>query len=248
MASFILLLIKFLYTTCPFLILKHLAQCLTSQKSSPTCFRIDPLSCWQLTKQTTIIRNAQPPQRETVTPQNMVTNRPEREGAPTSVRHDTVQEEGHESEACLNGRCMFLALGCCFTGCDFDNIMLCSKGNLECLCMTHEHCLAANHDALGIGLLRSDDSKECCKLGMFCCTCGCKVPEVICKGVTQFLCLVQAQALPLDKDNVTVPVCALCCYTCSPEPMGCVEPYPESEALNKITEFTTPASEVITRQ
>jgi hypothetical protein len=178
-----------------------------------------------------------------------------KEGAPTSSssartvhRAQNVPVVADNSEACLNGRCMFMALGCCFTGCDFDNIMLCSKGEIELLCMTHEHCLAANHDSLGIGMLHPHGNTECCKLGMMCCTCGCKIPEVCCKGVVQFLCLVQAQALPLDKETVTAPVCAVCCYKCSPEPMGCVEPYPESTALNHITEYTTPASEVITRE
>ena len=198
--------------------------------NKPCCDQLAALPTWQ---QQYILR--------------MVTNRPQ-EGAPSAGHHETVHEVHDSEAACLNGRCMFMALGCCFTGCDFDNIMLCSKGNLEFLCLTHEHCLAANHEALGIGLLRSQDDKQCCKLGMFCCTCGCKIPEVFCKGVTQFLCLVQAQALPLDKENITVPVCAICCYTCSPEPMGCLEPYPESQALNKITEYTTPASEVITRE
>jgi hypothetical protein len=164
----------------------------------------------------------------------------------TQNRQETAMDS-EEHQMSVNGKYMFMALGCCYSGCDFDNIMICSKGNLECLCFTHEHCFAANHDTLGIGLLRSHGS-ECCKLGMFCCTCGCKIPAVLCKGVTQFLCLVQAQSLPLDKEVIGDPVCAVCCYTCSPEPMGCAKPYPECSAVNRIKPFTTPASEVITRE
>lgn len=159
-------------------------------------------------------------------------------------RQETAAETYEAEQA--NGKYVFNALGCCFTGCDFDNIMLCSKGDMECLCFTHEHCLAANHDSLGIGLLKTNDD-GLCKLGMFCCSCGCKMPQVLCKGVTQFLCCVQAQAFPLDKEVIGEPLCTVCCYTCKPEPMGCAKPYPDSPALNWILECTTPASEVITR-
>lgn len=140
---------------------------------------------------------------------------------------------------------MYHGLGCCFTGCDFDNIMLCSKADVEVCCVTHEHCLAANHDQLGIGLVSNDDT-ACCKIGCFCCTMGCKPPVVLCKGATQQWCLTQVMSFPFDKDYIEGPVCAFCFFQCQPE-SGCMLPYPETNAMVPILECTTPLGEVMTR-
>lgn len=69
---------------------------------------------------------------------------------------DHAQQEHQEMAAAMElprMAYMYQGLGCCFTGCDLNNIM---------------HCLAANHDAFGIGVVTEE--YECCKLGMFCCT------------------------------------------------------------------------------
>lgn len=141
---------------------------------------------------------------------------------------------------------MFSAFVCCFNGCDLDNIMLCCKGETEFLCFVNEHCCAAMVEPFGIGMVTDEQKGECCKLGMFCCTCGLKQPTVLCSGASQFLCLVQVQSFPFDANYVAEPVCAYCCATCLPE-MGCAQPFPHCPALEKIKELTTPASEVMVR-
>jgi hypothetical protein len=133
---------------------------------------------------------------------------------------------------------------CIWCGLDLDRVMCCSKLQAELMCFTHEHCLAANHDQLGIGLLTG--SNEICKLGFFCCTCGCKQPMVLCKGAGQAWCFTVAQSFPWDKDFVGEPVCAVCGFQCFPE-LGCAKPYPESFALSETQQSSTPISEVMHR-
>lgn len=142
---------------------------------------------------------------------------------------------------------MFSGCLCCFTGCDLDNIMLCCKGSTELLCFVNEHCCAANVDPYGIGIVTDETNHEICKLGMFCCTCGLKKPEVLCSGASHFCCIVQVQSFPWDKDYVADPVCAFCCFQCLPE-MGCAKPYPDCPALDNIKDLTTPATEVMARR
>jgi hypothetical protein len=139
---------------------------------------------------------------------------------------------------------MFSGCICCYNGCDLDNIMLCCKGSQDCLCLTNEHCCAANVDPYGIGMVTDEANKEICKIGLYCCTCGLKVPEVLCSGATHCLCLVDVQSFPFDSDYVAEPVYAYCCLQCLPE-LGCAKPYPNSPALNKLTETATPAGEVM---
>lgn len=141
---------------------------------------------------------------------------------------------------------IFMVSGCICVWCgvDLDRVMLCSKLQTEFMCFTHEHCLAANHDQLGIGLVTASD--EICKLGFFCCTCGLKKPMVLCKGAGQAWCVTAAQSFPWDKDYVGEPVCAVCGFQCFPE-LGCGKPYPTSPALLKIQQDSTPITEVMTR-
>jgi hypothetical protein len=140
----------------------------------------------------------------------------------------------------------FMVTGCVCIWCgfDLDRVMLCSKLQSEMLCFTHEHCLAANHDHLGIGLLNAP--AECCKLGCFCCTCGLKIPEVLFQGAGQAWCVTAAMSFPWHKDYVESPVCAVCGFQCIPD-LGCAKTYPVSNALLKIQHASTPISEVITR-
>lgn len=140
----------------------------------------------------------------------------------------------------------FMVTGCVcvWCGCDLDRIMLCSKLQTEFLCFTHEHCLAANHDQLGIGLVTASD--EICKLGCFCCTIGLKKPVVLFKGAGQTWCVTAAMSFPWHKDYVEEPVCAVCGFQCLPD-LGCGKSYPVSTALLNIQQVSTPVSEVITR-
>jgi hypothetical protein len=163
------------------------------------------------------------------------------ESAPFGDSHDNEQPTSSERHAYV-----FSALYCCFNGVDMDNIMLCCKGETEFLCCVNEHCCAAMVEPFGIGMVTDQQKGEFCKLGMFCCTCGLKKPQVFCSGATQFMCLVQVQSLPLDPYHVKEPACAYCCISCLPT-MGCAEPLPYCPALEKIKELTTPASEVIVR-
>jgi hypothetical protein len=139
---------------------------------------------------------------------------------------------------------MFSGCICCFNGCDFDNIMLCCKGSRECLCLVNEHCLAANVDPYGIGMVT--DEGEICKIGLFCCTCGLKIPEVLCMGVTQCLCLVEVQSFPFDPAYVAEPVSACVLFQCLPE-VGCAKPWPASSALDEIAASATPVGDVMAR-
>ena len=158
-----------------------------------------------------------------------------------------VPEQNMDGSSGLPGaqRYMINAFGCCFMGADLNNIMLCSKGEAELCCLTHEHCLAANHDQLGIGMLGATN-QECCKLGCFCCTLGCKPPQRLCRGAMHTWCCVQANSFPLDPDYVGDHVAAFCGYQCMPE-TGCCNPYPSSPALENIEAYTTPLSDVMTR-
>lgn len=166
-----------------------------------------------------------------------------RPGANVSSYNPEVPEQGPSTGT---KRYMINAFGCCFIGVDLDNIMLCSKGDAELLCLTHEHCLAANHDQLGIGMLNSTDT-ECCKLGCFCCTLGCKPPVRLCRGAMHAWCCVQANSFPIDPDYVGEYVAAALGYQCLPD-HGCCKPYPATPALEQIVEeCTTPLSEVMTR-
>jgi hypothetical protein len=124
--------------------------------------------------------------------------------------------------------------------------MCCCKGSAECLCLVNEHCCAVNQEPLGLGMVTDKDNKECCKVGLFCCTCGLKQPEVLCSGASQLLCIQDVQSFPFDKDYVGEPVCAYLCLSCAPE-CGCAKSPPACPALNKIASEATPANQVMNR-
>jgi len=167
-----------------------------------------------------------------------------RPGANVTSYNPNVPEQSADGGS-PNKRYMINGVGCCFLGVDLYNIMLCSKGDAEFCCLTHEHCLAANHDPLGIGPLKSTDT-ECCKLGCFCCTLGCKPPERLCRGAVHAWCCVQVNSFPLDAAYVDNYVAAGWGYQCLPE-NGCCKAYPVNDALCKIQECTTPWPQVMTR-
>ena len=70
---------------------------------------------------------------------------------------------------------------------------------------------------LPVGMVTED--KMICKLGLFCCACGLKVPEVCCNGTGKCLCCKNACSLPFS-DTVKEPVCAICTFRIMPAPMG----------------------------
>lgn len=162
------------------------------------------------------------------------------------VPESAVDAEYGEQQQLQLGAYVFYAAYCCFNGCDMDNIMLCCKGENELLCCVEEHCCAAMVEPYGIGMVTDEENGECCKLGMFCCTLGCKQPKVCCSGASQFLCFVQVQSLPLDSWYLSEPVCGWCGFSILPT-VGCGQAWPRSQALEKIKEFTKPASEVMVR-
>ena len=74
---------------------------------------------------------------------------------------------------------------CCFDGCDFDNVMIGYGHKGDCLCLTGESCLALGEEHLGVGMVTNENNKECCKLGLFCCTLGLKTPDKLCSDASK---------------------------------------------------------------
>jgi len=120
---------------------------------------------------------------------------------------------------------MFSGTICHMTTCDLGNIpgvMLC-KGSNEFLCLESKACLAAG-DQYPIGLIKEDGF--ICKLGLPCCTYGLKIPDKLCLGKGECLCMKSAQACPFVSP-ITKPVCAICAFQLMPQ-MGFMKPPPES--------------------
>ena len=141
---------------------------------------------------------------------------------------------------------MFSACCCCYESCDFDNVILCCMGSSQCLCFTGEHCLAMGVEPFGVGMVTDSTKKEICKIGLYCCTCGLKTPEVCISSAEQFLCIKSAASLPCDKDYVPGFVCAMYCLQCAPE-FGCAKPPPACPALERLTANATPATAAMQR-
>lgn len=144
--------------------------------------------------------------------------------------------------------CVYMGLGCCYTGFDTDNIMLLAKADAEITCLTSETCLAANHDHLGIGILPpSHHTKdECCKIGLFCVTFGCKQPKLCCQGVAQVLCVTQVLSLPMNASYIAAPIGAICCFQFAPK-NGCLASAPFCPAMTDIKNVCTPINQVMAR-
>jgi len=73
-----------------------------------------------------------------------------------------------------------------------------------------------------------------CKLGLPCCTYGLKMPDKLCLGTGECLCMKSAAALPFT-GPVPKPVCAICAFQIMPE-MGFMKP-PPSGAPPEATEM-----------
>ena len=95
---------------------------------------------------------------------------------------------------------------CCYTAIDLEDIKLLLKERSECLCISHDCCLAAGEDGYGLGLVTESD--EICKIALVVCALGLKVPTTLISGAGHCLCIKQAQSFPFDGDYVGSPLCA----------------------------------------
>ena len=134
----------------------------------------------------------------------------------------------------MTNHCMFSGFICCYQAVNLEHIVLCCHGSNECLCLVNETCFAINGSHFGIGMVTDKSNKEICKIGLFCCTCGIKMPQVLCAGASQVLCCEQVQSFPFDADFVDKPVCAYLCVQCLPE-FGIAKPPPSCPALNRMS-------------
>lgn len=109
---------------------------------------------------------------------------------------------------------LFSACFCCFTALytEFPALVGC-MGKEECLCIEEELCCKLGTEPIPVGLKTGDG--YICKLGLFCCSCGLKMPQVLCKGKGQFCCCVQGAALPPD-DEVPM-MCGTLFIACLPK-------------------------------
>lgn len=119
---------------------------------------------------------------------------------------------------------MYSACICCYSACDFDKILVLCKGGGTCICCEEKCCLAANEEQFPIGVVKEDGFLL--KLGLPCCTCGLKVPDMkdLISADYHCLCLKAAAQFPFG-DKVSAPVCAVCFLQCAPE-VGCAKPPP----------------------
>jgi len=114
---------------------------------------------------------------------------------------------------------VFSACICVQTSCNMNDVMMgCELAN-EFLCLEEKCCLGVA-SAFPVGVIKEDGFIF--KLGLPCCTCGLKVPQVLCLGAAQCLCIKEAAAFPF-KDPVPSPICAVCCLQCTPN-VGCMKP------------------------
>jgi hypothetical protein len=117
--------------------------------------------------------------------------------------------------------CMINGCCCCYNAIDCDNFSLLCIRKSECLCCVEEGCIAVDTPSLGVGCTTNADNKECCKISLFCCSLGLKVPEAFCRGAARCLCFKCAESLPFDERYVEKCVCAGCYgIQCAPE-CGC---------------------------
>ena len=119
---------------------------------------------------------------------------------------------------------------CLYSSVDTKDIKLGLKESSECLCLTHDCCLALNEDSLGVGMITQ--SGEICKLGLFVCTLGLKKPTTLCAGSEHCLCLKSAGSLPFDSSYVGSPVCAICFVQLHPD-IGVLKQAPSSLAISR---------------
>lgn len=84
--------------------------------------------------------------------------------------------------------CVYSACICCYSSCTKPLGLLGCKGKNECLCLSEECCIAANEAQHPIGVVK----EGIFGLGLPCCKCVIKKPEVLCLGESSCLCFNQA--------------------------------------------------------
>ena len=132
-----------------------------------------------------------------------------------SLLFQTQKEPLPPNPAPTMSKFMYSGCICCQTTCNFEEIMLLCKGDGTCICTEGKCCLAANAAQFPIGLIKEDGF--ILKLGLPCCTCGLKVPDMknLISVEEHCLCL-QAQAQFPFGDKIPKPVCAVCFVQCLP--------------------------------
>jgi len=117
---------------------------------------------------------------------------------------------------------------CCYNTCDFDNILILCNGGGTCICCEEKCCLAANVDSFEIGMIKQDGF--ICKLGLPCCTCGLKMPDMadLLSAEGQCLCVKAMAQFPFG-DKIKEPVCSVCFIMCMPK-MGKIMAPPDGGA------------------
>jgi len=134
------------------------------------------------------------------------------------------QTRDKEAPSCIMPEFVFSACICNYTSCNFDDIpgLILCKGTNEFLCIEEQLCLAGGEPQFPIGLIKED--KFICKLGLPCCTMGLKVPDKLCLGTGQCLCIKSGAAFPFT-GPVPALVCAICGFSLAPE-VGFMKPPP----------------------
>lgn len=119
---------------------------------------------------------------------------------------------------------MYSGCICCYSGCNMDDILVLGKGDGTCICVEEKCCCAANTDQFPVGMIKEDGF--ICKIGLPCCTYGCKTPDTanLISGEGQCLCFKSVAQFPFG-DKISKPVCAVCFLQCMPE-VGCLKPGP----------------------
>ncbi|EOD22254.1 hypothetical protein EMIHUDRAFT_207436 [Emiliania huxleyi CCMP1516] len=149
----------------------------------------------------------------------------QREAKAKGSRMDTVTKEGGA---------LFSACICCINEMDTTDILILCKGAQEFLCIEEKVCLAADTEHFPIGLIKEDGM--ICKVGLPCCTCGLKVPEVLIKGEGQCLCCKNKASFPFVEEYVAKPVCAICFIALIPN-FGICKPFKEVMGAPEIAEM-----------
>jgi len=118
---------------------------------------------------------------------------------------------------------------CTYSSIDTENIMIGLVESNECLCIKQDCCLSLNMmEGLGVGMVTEDD--EICKIGLYVCRLGLKIPSILCANAAACLCCKAAASFPFDEDYVGSAICAICCVQLYPE-VGVMKEAPKSKAI-----------------
>ena len=136
--------------------------------------------------------------------------------------------------------CVMSGIYCAQVACT-DDILVGLDSAGECLCVEQTACLALNFGDVKkpVGMIPQDGFF--CKLGLFCCTYGCKKPTVCCAGSGKACCVVEQAAFPIAEPYITTPVCAVCFLACLPS-VGCMIEPPNALQGAKAPEPAAPAA------